>query len=61
MSDLGFNIAVYLNEHDLFMDLYYYAKSVDSASLAASAWEKAEQIAVEESAANGSSSGYHFW
>ncbi|XP_065215584.1 WD repeat-containing and planar cell polarity effector protein fritz homolog [Planococcus citri] len=52
MSDLAFNIAVYLNEHDLFMDLYYYAKSVDSVSLAASAWQKAEQILVEESAAN---------
>lgn len=60
MSDLAFNIAVYLNEHDLFMDLYYYAKSVDSVSLAASAWQKAEQILVEESAANVSCSSKHF-
>lgn len=52
LNDLALNIAIKLNEHDLFMDLYYYAKHTDNAALLATAWEKAEQILAEDSAAN---------
>lgn len=55
MHDLSLNIANQLNEHDLFMDLYYYAKNTGNTNLLAISWGKAEQILAEDSAANPSS------
>ncbi len=57
-DDLAFNIASQLNEHDLFMDLYHYAQSVENPVLLATAQSRAQQITAQESARNFSSGKY---
>lgn len=44
--DKAFEVAADLNEHDLYMDIYYGAKAAKKLTLAAAAWRKAERICV---------------
>lgn len=44
MFEKAFRLAIDLNDHDLFMDIHFYALVVNDMEMASAAKEKAEQI-----------------
>nr|XP_018916735.1 PREDICTED: WD repeat-containing and planar cell polarity effector protein fritz [Bemisia tabaci] len=47
LFEKAFRLGIDLHEHDLFLDLYYYAKSINNMEMANAAWEKSQEIADE--------------
>lgn len=56
MFEKAFRLAIDLNDHDLFMDIHFYAVVLNDMELAIAAKEKAESILSRSNSCNGSHS-----
>lgn len=54
MFEKAFRLAIDLNDHDLFMDIHFYAVVLNDMELATAAKEKAESILSRSNSYNGS-------
>ena len=58
LFEKAFRLAIDLNDHDLFMDIHFYALALNDTEMANAAKEKAGQI-LSRSNSCGSSRKYH--
>lgn len=54
MFEKAFRLAIDLNDHDLFMDIHFYAVVLNDTELANAAKEKAENILSRSNSCSGS-------
>lgn len=54
MFEKAFRLAIDLNDHDLFMDIHFYAMVLNDMELATAAKEKAESILSRSNSCSGS-------
>jgi len=54
MFEKAFRLAIDLNDHDLFMDIHFYATVLNDMELAIAAKEKAESILSRSNSCSGS-------
>lgn len=54
MFEKAFRLAIDLNDHDLFMDIHFYAVVLNDMELATAAKEKAESILSRSNSCSGS-------
>lgn len=54
MFEKAFRLAIDLNDHDLFMDIHFYALVLNDMELANAAKEKAENILSRSNSCSGS-------
>lgn len=58
MFEKAFRLAIDLNDHDLFMDIHFYAMVLNDMELATAAKEKAENILSRSNSCNDSRKNY---
>lgn len=58
MFEKAFRLAIDLNDHDLFMDIHFYAVVLNDMELATAAKEKAENILSRSNSCNDSRKNY---
>ena len=60
LFEKAFRLAIDLNDHDLFMDIHFYAVAMKNSELANAAREKAEQILSRSNSCNSSRKYFAF-
>lgn len=58
LFEKAFRLAIDLNDHDLFMDIHFYALTLNDSEMASAAKEKAEQILTRSNSSNSSRNYY---
>lgn len=58
MFEKAFRLAIDLNDHDLFMDIHFYALVVNDTAMATAAKENAERILSQSNSCNSSRKSY---
>lgn len=58
MFEKAFRLAIDLNDHDLFMDIHFYALVVNDTAMATAAKENAERILSRSNSCNSSRKDY---